>query len=260
MKRLHLFEIEDQEWYPNLFREFQTDGMHFMASKMRIFDPVVPLITKTMRRIETSKIVDMCSGGGGPWFHLYEEIAQTIPDAEITLTDKYPSASGRRKAKDYPGSIRYLDESIDATDIPGQLTGMRTIFSGMHHFKPPAVRMILDAAVRSNAAIGVFEYCERRFSRILMDLVMSPPFVWATTPFIKPFKLSRLFWTYLIPVIPVVGTLDGVVSDIRTYSTNELNTIVADIDCPDYVWEIGNVVSSMTKMPITYLLGYPRAE
>src|SRR5450759_4223616 len=46
-------------------------------------------------------------------------------------------------------------------------------------------------------------------------------FAWALmpfvcTPWIRPFRWSRLLWTYLIPIIPLVFLFDGVVSCHRT--------------------------------------------
>lgn len=47
----------------------------------------------------------------------------------------------------------------------------------------------------------------------LMVLVMMP--------FIRPFKISRLIWTYAVPLTPLLTPIDGTVSCLRTYSVDE---------------------------------------
>jgi hypothetical protein len=66
-----------------------------------------------------------------------------------------------------------------------------------------------------------------------------------------------LFWTYLIPVVPLVSLLDGLVSCLRTYSVQELRQLTEGLDVKDHQWEIGEVKSTAGPIPITYLIGVP---
>ncbi|HXM61951.1 MAG TPA: hypothetical protein VN950_13935, partial [Terriglobales bacterium] len=77
---------------------------------------------------------------------------------------------------------------------------------------------------------------------------------------IRPFRWSRLLWTYLIPVIPLVLLFDGVVSCLRTYRPQELREMVEKLKPPScqYQWEIGELAGG--KMPVTYLIGYPKVS
>jgi hypothetical protein len=82
-----------------------------------------------------------------------------------------------------------------------------------------------------------------------------------TTPFIRPFRWSRLFWTYIIPAIPFVLCFDGIVSCLRTYSVEELHTLIAGVNATSsdtgYVWEVGHVPSPLSPIGVTYAIGYP---
>jgi len=80
------------------------------------------------------------------------------------------------------------------------------------------------------------------------------------TPFIRPFRWSRLFWTYLIPVVPMVSLFDGLVSCLRTYSVEELGELTVDLDAKNYEWQIGEVKSTAGPIPVTYLIGVPRSD
>jgi hypothetical protein len=78
------------------------------------------------------------------------------------------------------------------------------------------------------------------------------------TPRIRPFRWSRLLWTYLIPIIPLVLLFDGVVSCLRTYRPQELREIVDKLSCSQYRWEIGELAGR--RAPVTYLIGCPKVQ
>jgi hypothetical protein len=77
------------------------------------------------------------------------------------------------------------------------------------------------------------------------------------TPWIRPFRWSRLLWTYLVPIIPLAMLFDGVVSCLRTYRPEELRAMVEKLTGREYGWEMGEL--STGRAPITYLIGYPQA-
>src|SRR6266511_4993375 len=70
---------------------------------------------------------------------------------------------------------------------------------------------ILEDAVRQQQGIAVFEAARRRPFDIGL-VAMTWLGVLAAVPFVRPFRWSRLMWTYLPPLLPVLGTVDGVVS------------------------------------------------
>ena len=84
-----------------------------------------------------------------------------------------------------------------------------------------------------------------------------PLMVILMTPFIRPFRWSRLFWTYLIPLVPLVSLFDGLVSCLRTYSVAELRELVEGLEGEHYQWEIAELKSKPNPIPVTYLIGVP---
>ncbi|WP_422861061.1 hypothetical protein [Flagellimonas sp. W118] len=105
--------------------------------------------------------------------------------------------------------------------------------------------------------IGIFEGQERSIPSILA-MLFSPISVLLTTPFIRPFKIGRLIFTYLIPVVPLFVLWDGIVSSLRTYSVKEMNALVDQLnDKESFEWEIKRVKSGPGV--ILYLLGIPKS-
>ena len=74
MKRIHLFEFEDQKWFPGFLRDYGTDFLQFLSNKSKLFKPALPILEKGLERSDTQDIIDLGSGGGGGWIWLNEEL------------------------------------------------------------------------------------------------------------------------------------------------------------------------------------------
>jgi len=256
MRRLQLFEFHDLSWFPDQWRGMLTDLLSFFTLTFKPFDPVIPKLKDVLEELNCRTIVDLCSGSSGPWLHIQRKLEddQAYP-VRIILTDRFPNmAAFRRAALLSKGKLSFVEKPVDATNVPTYLTGFRTLFVAFHHFQPKLARQILMDAVSKNEGIGVFEYTERSLDWLLPSL-LAPFLVWAMTPFVRPITLSRLFWTYVIPIIPLVLFWDGIVSNLRTYSPSELKELTLGVQRDGYRWEIGKIPTGSCK--ITYLYGYP---
>lgn len=255
MRRIHLFELEDQNWFPKAIRDAGTDLMCFFEELVNPYRVVVPRLRRAMTTTGSDRILDLCSGGSGPVVAIHQELAATGVTVPATLTDKFPNRDAFEYARCRShGEVDFIDTSVDATAVPPNLSGFRTLFGGLHHFRPEVARHILQDAVNQKRPVGVFEITQRSLPHLLATSVL-PLAVWLFTPFIRPFRWSRLLWTYVIPVVPAFVTWDAFVSCLRTYSVKELQELVDGLRAEGYCWEIG--VETAHRGPIHYLIGYP---
>lgn len=253
MRRIHLFEFEDQKWFPSFLRNYGTDFLQFLSNKTKMYKPIIPIIKKGLKASGTNRIVDLGSGGGGGLIWLNSVLKKDIPDLKIVLTDFYPNIAAFKYTKEKADNFEYIETPIDARDVPATLMGLRTQFLSLHHFKPKDAVQILQNATDADKPIAIFEGQERSI-RSILAMLFSPLSVLLTTPFIKPFNLGRFFFTYLIPIVPLFVLWDGVVSSLRTYSINEMNDLVKALNgTKKYHWEINRVKSGPSV--ILYLLG-----
>jgi hypothetical protein len=262
MHRLHLIEIEDQKWCPASIRDGITEYLGWFERFWNMYQPIVPRLKEVLRKLQPERIIDLCSGAGGPWVYLYKDfndLKEYTPT--VWLTDLYPNCSAFEATSSLSsGKILFSAEPVSAINVPTHLTGFRTIFSAFHHFPPQMAKSILHDAVRSKQGIAIFEISQRH-PLIILPMCFSPLLVMLSTPFIKPFRWLRLFWTYVIPVIPFAFMFDTIVSCLRTYSPRELRTLTEDIAEGDtYYWDIGVETFERTSAGITYLIGYPVSE
>ena len=258
MRQYHLCEIADQHWVPSTLRNLMTEILGFIVLKYQIYVPVIPLIKEVLAHIKTDQVIDLCSGSSGPWSQILAQLQQQQESVSVMMTDKYPNVQAFEKIKERSGGkIHYISEAVDATSVPANLKGMRTIFSAFHHFKPDAARQILQSAVSSRSAIGIFEFTEKRLDKIPLALLL-PIFVFFFTLFIKPRTFKMLLWSNIIPIIPLIFSYDAIISSTQTYSPKDLEELVQGINSEDYEWKIGQIPSKVRSIRITYLLGFPK--
>jgi len=271
MSRVQFIELHEQSWFPSSLRDDVTDAVQFGFNLLRAYEPITPLLQSVIDRAGDSansrqSIVDMCSGGGGPWLELSQTLrcrnAGDSAGLQIWLTDKYPNLEAFQSLSaasdcECDSRISYYPESVDAMNVPPALKGLRTMFTSFHHFSPEDARAILQNAVDAGESVGIFEITKRAPSAIGVIFV-GVLLMFLHTPRIRPFRWSRLLWTYLIPVIPLVLLFDGIVSCLRTYRTQELREIVDKLTSCQYQWEIGELAGK--RAPVTYLIGYPKID
>ncbi len=252
MARIHLMEWEDQAWFPKNLRSFATDFLEFLAARTKMFEPIEADLVAILKNSKEPHIVDLASGAGGALLTMAERLQAKIPDLKITFSDYYPHPEMASRLGPLKG-LSYHPQPVDARQVPESLKGLRTLFLSFHHFRPEEAVKILSNAVQEGEPIAIFEGQERSLPSI-MAMLFSPISLWFSTPFIRPFKWSRLLFTYLIPVLPLMVLWDGVVSSLRTYSIKELKELVALVPGGDeYDWQIGKKQSGPAK--ILYLIG-----
>lgn len=265
MRRIQFIELHEQPWFPSSIRDDVTDAVQFGFNLLKAYAPIAPLLQSVIDSTENPTngrqlIVDMCSGGGGPWLDLSRKLQcrdrERNPAAlQIWLTDKYPNLEAfQNVSASSDQRITFYSKSVDAMNVPCALKGLRTMFTSFHHFSPEDARAILQNAVDAGESVGIFEITRRAPSAIGI-IFIGVLLLFLHTPRIRPFRWSRLLWTYLIPIIPLVLLFDGVVSCLRTYQPQELREMVEKLTSCEYQWEIGELEGG--RAPVTYLIGCP---
>lgn len=182
-------------------------------------------------------------------------------DVKVTLSDLFPSLCVYRYLSDQTkGGISYISMPVDATEVPNELQGFRTLFSGFHHFDPPKAAAVLKNAMETGKSIGIFDGGNKNIWMIMAIIFFHPLLLFLFTPLLRPFRISRILYTYLIPVIPFCTVWDGIFSIIRLYRPEEmLQTAQLAGSNYRYSWTAGKV-KNRYGMSIAYLIGYPVVE
>lgn len=259
MKRIDLFEFQDFAWFPNWLRICLTRLIVVMHRVLKSSDDLVPLIKRTLSYSNANTIVDLCSGSGGPMIEVFRNLVreQGNNDVKLILTDLYPNLE---MASEINGSaiknLSYKTTPVNASNVDAELAGVRTMVGSFHHMKPAAAKEILKNAKDSKVPICIYEISDNRFPTFLWWATIPIIFLMALflTPFVRPLTWKQIVFTYIIPIIPLFFAWDGAVSNVRTYTLEDLDILLEGLESEDYKWEKGKITKKANKI---YLLGIP---
>lgn len=234
------------------------DFLRFMITKLNAYEAALPLLQELLERTQQRHVTDLCSGAGGGIGATQKQLSQRMGTTiGVTLSDLYPNiAAYEYLNRQSEGAIDFIPEPVDATAVPESITSVRTIFSSFHHFPPVVARAILQDAADKRAAIGIFEGAKKSWIELLLLWFAFPVAILVVTPFIRPFNLGRLFYTYIIPLIPLGIIWDGTVSLLRIYTPEQLQQLSKQVTATGYTWRVGRAGAGLGKNVI-YLIGYP---
>jgi hypothetical protein len=258
MRRRQLIEIHEQRWCPDSLRDAVTDTLQFLWNLVDCYEPIVPRLRRALQETGTCRVVDLCSGGGGPWRRLARNVEDEdrLP-VDVCLTDKFPNLRAFEHAKRSSHTkLAFYPAPVDATRVPSGLEGFRTLFTCFHHFPREEARAILQDAVKHGRGVGIFEVPKRDWLTILFVFFV-PVMAFALVPFIRPFRWSRLLWTFPVPVGPFVLWFDGIISCLRAHTPPELLELAHGVSQNGYHWEAGVEGERRAFVAVTYLIGYP---
>lgn len=257
MRRIQLFEFEDQRWLPWWVRDAITDHL----SRLFLAEAVEPLhralasrLAGPMERSGTSHIVDLCSGAGGPLPAVLPLLSRRLGrTATATLTDLYPNRSASAASARCADGVTTELRPVDARSIPAELAGMRTVFNAIHHFTPDQVAEVLRSASRGGWPVAVFEPFERR-NRLAAKLAVGG--VLGGWQGARAYRGPILRAGTLHALLPLALGWDGAVSVLRGYTADELLTIAERCDAEEpMVWSAERV--ALPWGGLTVLMGEP---
>lgn len=255
MRRLHLFEFQDQRWIPRRLRASVLEVLQHQITVSRMYAPAVEVLRRALEACHCRTIVDIGSGGGATAIQVQAMLAEAGWPVALTMTDKYPDAGAiaRTTLLGSPNTS-YRAEPVDATRVPPDLRGFRTFFTSFHHLRPGAAVSVLRSAVDDGAPVAAFEFTRRSAANVA-GMALSPFAVLRELRATTAVRGANAGAAPLLALAPFVYAWDGAVSHLRTYTVAELEALARAAGGKAFRWEAGQAGGG--EYPITYLLGIP---
>src|SRR6516225_4826505 len=132
MRRVQFIEIHDQPWFPAFLRDEVTDDLQVLLNIGKPYADIVPQLREAIEHSGTDRVLDLCSGAGGPWLWLAGALKRSGLRVRVELSDKYPNAKARERIRSDSEDLHYHAQSVDAANVPRGLRGFRTLFTSFH--------------------------------------------------------------------------------------------------------------------------------
>ncbi|TFB06561.1 hypothetical protein CCMA1212_000489 [Trichoderma ghanense] len=256
--RLHLFEIDDQSWFPAFLRSRIQDCLTLAWNTNTPLQPQSPariaasaLIHELGSSLPSYTFIDFCAGAGGPTPAIQRAInshlsAQGKPAVDFVLTDLHPNVAAWEKLVEKDPRIMFEREPVDASSAPSHLIHrkdgkkvLRLFNLSFHHFDDALARAILKDTVNTSHGFAIFELQDRSFANAVTVLMlgvaaiaMAPLLAW------KRKSPAMFFFSWIMPVLPFVLVFDGLVSCLRTRTSGEIEALLRGCGADTTLWEM----------------------
>lgn len=254
MPRLDVPEIMDQSWCPGWLRDELVEAIRGAEQIGDLFRVLVPRVRELLDLAPERRVVDLCSGAGGPALLVHRRLRRAGDPATLVLTDLYPSGKAMARLAGEAG-VTYLGDPVDAAAVPEYLVGLRTIYNGMHHLPPEVVLGVMEDAARHGQPFLAVEALSRHPWSVLLAWSVAA----ATWPgsLVRPWTPQTLLLSALIPVVPALLVWEGTASCMRCYDPDELEAMARRCSSRGYRWSIGRTSTMFPAVRLSWLEGRP---
>jgi hypothetical protein len=268
MKRIEVIEFMDFDWFPNTMRSTMTKLIVVLHRLVGSIDILSAIIADINKKTGESRIVDLGSGSGSSLPEVVIELKKRLPEQNfrVTLTDLLPDpvfVQAFNKAQ-HPNAV-YSRKPLDATRLEMAPPGIKTLVNTFHHMSPKEARGILKSARQNHQSLVIYEMTDNivPFWGWVLLLPLTVPIMLVIAiclvPFVKPLNWQDLFFTYIIPVIPIFVVWDSLVSFLRTYAYEDIMELLPESH-HSYQWKIERV-RQFGWLRLGYVvIGFPTAQ
>ncbi len=243
-----LKELEDYNWFPKILRRWQTEFIGSVVIWTNLYKPLVPVLNKMITENTIISLQDCCSGSGTPAMYIHKQLAVQLP---VLLTDKYPDESFENKPP-----VIYSIHSVDVLQMQPVENVLYTMYNAFHHFSAEHQHCILQKMAANKIPFLIAELLEPGFINIVKIFFTATLGQIFTAPLVQPFSLSRLFFTYIIPVNLFTITYDGIISVLKSKTVKQYKMMVESISTQNYTITVSKI--NNIKGNVIYIKGEPK--
>lgn len=210
-------ELEDLSWFPSVLRNYQTDFIGFVVARFNVYGVFIDHVKALLLPVQP--MTDLCSGSGEPAISIFRK---SDCFSHLLLTDKYPNT-----LKFQDDKITYNMLRADVLEMEFRQGTCYTMFNAFHHFTDGDKTRIAHRIQATGSRAFFVEILQPNIVCLLKVFLATTIGSLLLTPFLHPFSLKRLFFTYILPVNILAITYDGIVSVFKSRSVMQYQELFA---------------------------------
>ena len=227
---MFLKELEDYPWFPSYLRKMQLEYVGWISVQLKLYKPIL----EELLQFTSNRWTDLASGSGWPAFYLQKNASHQI---HYTLSDLYPESISNEVKKQVEVEL----EPLNLIDFQPQSGKQYSIFNAFHHFTSEQQKQVINKMKEARASCIIAEVLEPTlicFLQVtLAAFILQPLTAWA----IKPFSISRLITTYLIPIQLITVAWDGWLSVLKSKSVKQYKELLHEFTDNQYTIEVKRI-------------------
>ena len=224
MRRFQFFEFCDQPWISGWMREGFMDCLSVLYA---VSKPYKPYKTEFRTIAKQGPICNLATGAGESIKFFLEDLKNNPPQKPIKIigSDLYPNVEAYKRLKEEYPFFDYSAEPVNAFNAQAEENTAYTIFTAFHHFKPIDAAHVIRNCLSNAESLTIFELSTRH--NIFNFLILPISFLGGMlTPFlIRKYDWRIILCSTILPIIPFMYTWDGMVSNFRSYTKEELKEL-----------------------------------
>lgn len=221
-------QISNSKWFPGFLRGCMHEFMTWFVQRVNAAQPFLPVVEEGLKYTNGIVEVKMNVGAG------FETLDPLVP-AEIPRSH------------------------IEVNNFNAEQEGLYVFVNSFHQLDRIKAFEVLSTIARNNRPVVVLEGNNDSLWQVFGMVVIVPLTVLLTAPFVRPFRIERLVFTYLIPILPIVTCIDGFLALFKLYSPKDMEELVSTIPTRLYQWKSGKLDNGRGGK-IIYLLGHPTQD
>jgi len=250
---MRLFEFGDLSWVPQIYHYYLRVYLIFFI-KFVGYDKMWAKQTQTfIAQNDASSIMEYGSGSGEPLMRMVSQLnCEKAKSLSYTMSDIKPLPEFVNKVNtEAPDNFTYIETSIDAANNKPQDEQSVIFINSFHHLSPKVAHNVIKNNLENGNEMLILEYVRNNFLAYV-SMLGGVLIVLLTAPFVSKLKHLPLtiFFTYIVPLFPLMMLWDGLISCRRAYSSDFFNNVAKEIDVP--VTVTTNINRSMLYPPGTF--------
>mgnify|MGYP005992915527 CR=1 FL=1 len=225
MRRKQIRQIINLKWFPTHLKTLIAEFLSWFVLKVNASKPFIPVINDILTREKLTRIINIeFNVGAGV------ETVTPFLGKEIKVQSIYHEKFNTNK------------------------NGLYLYVNCFHQLSYEQAKSSLKKICESGNPIAIVEGNNDSLWQIVGMTIFVPITVLLSAPFVKPFRVSRLLFTYIIPLLLIVIMIDGCVALLKLYNPSDLAKITSDLQIKNYEWKTGKEDNGRGGK-IIYLIG-----
>lgn len=200
MKRKQIKQLINTTWYPKLLKQLTAEFLSWFVLKVNASKPFIPVIDKVLYETEQKSIINIDFGLGAGL-----DVVKQFLDKNIKITS-------------YPYS-----------EFNTSKLGVYLFVNSFHQLSVNQAKNTLKRICESGNPVVVLEGNNDSLWQIVGMTFFVPMSVIFSAPFVKPFRFSRVIFTYFVPILPFTIVIDGCIALLKLYNPSDLNELVKEL-------------------------------